>query len=336
MSGAIGMPTHLQSCCSGRHGRLLCGGQRPHTGWPQGTSGLQSLELSMNKRYYQLITGRIVCRSAENGAEGEFKERRGVLRQIGLSAGALMMTIGGDLGDLPLNIQLKNMRAAHADGLPLAEGDGVEFKLLEEPMLAYRFEYPTATRSGKPLPLVVSRKPEKYSSAAPLTADARQRIVCELVNLVEAVTISVSVGPPAGLLKSKKPEEWSAKELAEQILIDRSTARVTSGQRVSLSTVENAKYIERGSQRYCVYEHVSQGSPTLLSSSKETYRHALSVTGIRPGLDDEIFLYTLNASCPQDKWADLETEFQRMIESFTLLQPGREYVPPNQDPWRFF
>ena len=333
----MGMPSNLQSCCNGRHGRWFCGGQRSYTGSLRGKSCIQFPEsLSINERCERLITGSIARRSAENGAEGGLKERRGVLRQIGLSAGALMMAMGDDLADLSRYIQLKNIGAAHAEELPVAQVDGVEFKLLEEPMLAYRFEYPTATHSGKPLPLVLSRKPERYSSAAPLTADARQRIVCELVNLIEAVTISVSVGPPAGLLKSKKPEEWSARELAEQILIDRSTARVTSGQRVSLSTVENARYVEKGSQRYCVYEHVSQGSPTLLSSSKETYRHALSITGIRLGLDDEIFLYTLNASCPQEKWADLEVEFQKMIESFVLLQPGSEYVPPNQDPWRFF
>lgn len=327
------MQADLQSCCNGRHGRLPCGGQRLHTGLSQGRPGIQS---SFNKRYDRLFTRTIVCRSAKNGAEGDLKERRGVLRQIGLSAGALMLTICGNVGESSRYNQLKNIGICHADELPLPKVDGVEFRLLEEPMLAYRFEYPTSTHSGKPLPLVVSRKPEKYSSAAPLTADARQRIVFELVNLMEAVTVSVSVGPPAGLLRSKKPEEWSAKELAEQILIDRSTARVTSGQRVSLSTVENAKYVEKGSQRYCVYEHVSQGSPTLMSGTKETYRHALSITGIRPGLDDEIFLYTLNAACPQDKWADLEVEFQKMIESFTLLQPGNEYVPPNQDPWLFF
>ena len=40
-------------------------------------------------------------------------------------------------------------------------------------LLAYKFEYPTALR-GEPLPVIQSRRPERYSSAAPLTADARQ------------------------------------------------------------------------------------------------------------------------------------------------------------------
>ena len=103
------------------------------------------------------------------------------------------------------------------------------FKSLRDPTLAYSFEYPVTSSSGAALPMVVSRKPEKYSSAAPLTADARQRIVCELVSLMDALTVSVSVGPPSGTLRTTKPEDWTAKQLAEQVLLDRSTGRVTSG-----------------------------------------------------------------------------------------------------------
>ncbi len=66
-------------------------------------------------------------------------------------------------------------------------------KRLQDDTLAYAFEYPEATASGRKLPLVFSRKPERYSSAAPLTADARQRIVCELADLVDSVTVSVTV-----------------------------------------------------------------------------------------------------------------------------------------------
>jgi hypothetical protein len=66
-------------------------------------------------------------------------------------------------------------------------------KSVRDDTLAYAFDYPVATLSGKPLPLVFSRKPERYSSAAPLTADARQRIVCELADLIDAVTVSLTV-----------------------------------------------------------------------------------------------------------------------------------------------
>lgn len=66
-------------------------------------------------------------------------------------------------------------------------------KVVADGTLAYAFEYPAATASGRQLPLVFSRRPERYSSAAPLTADARQRIVCELADLIDAVTVSLTV-----------------------------------------------------------------------------------------------------------------------------------------------
>lgn len=67
-----------------------------------------------------------------------------------------------------------------------------EFKSLTDGFLAYTFEYP-ATINGKPTNIIFSRKPERYSSAAPLTPDARQRIVAELVSFPDGITISVSV-----------------------------------------------------------------------------------------------------------------------------------------------
>ena len=69
-----------------------------------------------------------------------------------------------------------------------------EFKSLTDGFLAYTFKYP-ATISGQPANIIFSRKPERYSSAAPLTPDARQRIVAELVSFPNGVTISVSVRP---------------------------------------------------------------------------------------------------------------------------------------------
>ena len=69
----------------------------------------------------------------------------------------------------------------------------VQFKTLSYPTLAFEFQYPVATTTGRKLPVIISRKPERYSSAAPLTADARQRIVTELVDFPDGITISVSV-----------------------------------------------------------------------------------------------------------------------------------------------
>lgn len=90
------------------------------------------------------------------------------------------------------------------------------------------------------------------------------------------------MGPPAGVLKASTPEQWNAKQVAEQVLIDRSTARITTGQRVSLNSVERAERRQLDGTPYFVFEHVSQGSPTLRSTgSRETYRHSLAVTGAR-------------------------------------------------------
>ena len=66
------------------------------------------------------------------------------------------------------------------------------FSTLSDHILAYRFSYPVSLE-GRKLPIIASRKPERYSSAAPLTADARQRIVAELVSFPDTITISVSV-----------------------------------------------------------------------------------------------------------------------------------------------
>ena len=244
-----------------------------------------------------------------------------------------------------------------------------------------------------------SRKPERYSSAAPLSPDARQRIVAELVDLQQSVTVSVTVGPPATTAMLLPPEErqrlareeasgssastspsssasdpgsWSPRAVAEAVLVDRSTARTTSGQRLALNSVERAEAISKGGSasggsgsgsgsvgdRYFLYEHLAQGSPSersvvAKSGAKETYRHAWASTGVRfsggkggkkggkggggGGGDGTPYLYTLNLSCPQDLWPLLGDAFRAAAESFELdAEPGEGFVSPDSQPWRFF
>ena len=69
----------------------------------------------------------------------------------------------------------------------------VQFLEVDDSILAYRFVYPVLSASGKKIPIIFSRRPERYSSAAPLSVDARQRIVTSLTSLQDAITISVSV-----------------------------------------------------------------------------------------------------------------------------------------------
>lgn len=42
------------------------------------------------------------------------------------------------------------------------------------------------------------------------------------------------------------------------MLLDRSTGRMTTGQRVSLNSVESAAEVERDGVKYYIYEHISQ------------------------------------------------------------------------------
>ena len=91
--------------------------------------------------------------------------------------------------------------------------------------LSYTFIYPLQTASGKEIPMVASRKPEKYSSAAPLVADARQRIVAEYVSLAQGITCSMFVGPVTGALQRIDQSDWTANDVAQVVLSDRSAVR---------------------------------------------------------------------------------------------------------------
>jgi hypothetical protein len=79
--------------------------------------------------------------------------------------------------------------------------------------------------AGREIPIATSRKPEKYSSAAPLVADARQRIVAEYVSLADGITYTVFVGPATGSLLGAPQDSWTAQAVANMVLSDRSAVR---------------------------------------------------------------------------------------------------------------
>lgn len=72
------------------------------------------------------------------------------------------------------------------------------------------------------------------------------------------------------------------------------------------------------------------------TGSVESFRHALAVTAVRPGLNGSPYLYTLNLACPDEAWEDLEPYFQKSVDSFRLVETTSSYVPPDKDPWLFF
>lgn len=49
----------------------------------------------------------------------------------------------------------------------------MQVKEFYDPILAYKFQYPTLSVSGKQLSMIIARAPEKYSSAPPLSVSSR-------------------------------------------------------------------------------------------------------------------------------------------------------------------
>merc|ERR1711897_129766 len=105
--------------------------------------------------------------------------------------------------------------------------------------LAYRFGYPTITSKGEPLRFIFSRRPEKYSSAAPISPNARQRIVCELIDLNAALVLTVSVSPTPEIFKDRPLNDWSSKEVAEEVLVDSTATRNRNGRQISPHSIES-------------------------------------------------------------------------------------------------
>nr|AKM76456.1 DUF1795-like photosystem II reaction center PsbP family protein [Francoa sonchifolia] len=198
---------------------------------------------------------------------------------------------------------------------------------------AYTYLYPVELPSKKFLfKWVESRKPERYSSAAPLSPDARLRIVSERVDIIDNLIISVSIGPPNfQFIKSKDKNAWTAKEVADSVLSDKSALRVTSSQRMAESSVLDAHSSEIDGEPYWYYEYLVRKSPTKTAPESNLYRHYVSSTAERDG-----FLYTLNASTLGKQWDKMGPVLEKTVSSFHFLPPTENYVPPFKDPWRFW
>ncbi|KAK7352759.1 hypothetical protein VNO80_18187 [Phaseolus coccineus] len=198
---------------------------------------------------------------------------------------------------------------------------------------AYSYMYPVESPSNNiSLKWVESRKPERYSSAAPLSPDARLRIVSERVDFIDNVIISVTIGPPnASFIKSKDKSKWGAKDVADSVLADRSSLRVTSSQRLEESSVLNTHSSEIDGEMYWYYEYLVRKAPLRLTDQSNTYRHYLASTAERDG-----YLYSISASTVSPRWEKLGPFLEKAVSSFRLLSPTENYVPPYKDPWRFW
>ena len=75
------------------------------------------------------------------------------------------------------------------------------------------------------------------------------------------MTVSVSVGPPSAILSGTPVDQWTPERVADAVLIDKSTARVSTGQRVALNDVQLAEKVPRAGgdpEIAFVYEHRAQ------------------------------------------------------------------------------
>lgn len=214
-----------------------------------------------------------------------------------------------------------------------AEEEELKMDVHVDEINAYSYAYPTALPSDKfVFKWVESRKPERYSSAAPLSPDARLRIVSERVDFIDNLIISVSIGPPNALfLKTKDKSTWSAKDVADSVLADKSALRVTSSQRLDESSVLDAHSSTVDNEPYWYYEYLVRKSPTKTAQGSNLYRHFVAATAERDG-----YLYSLNASTLSKQWDKMGPFLEKTVASFRLLPPTENYVPPYQDPWRFW
>ncbi|KAJ4707987.1 PsbP family [Melia azedarach] len=212
-------------------------------------------------------------------------------------------------------------------------GEDVKMASMVDEINAYTYLYPMELPSKKFLfKWVESRRPERYSSAAPLSPNARLRIVSERVDIIDNLIISVSIGPPnIQLLKSKDKSKWSAKDVADTVLSEKSALRVTSSQRMDESSVLDAHTSDVDGEPYWYYEYLVRKSPTNLAREPNLYRHYAATTAEREG-----YLYSLSASTLSKQWNKMGPYLEKTVDSFRLLPPTENYVPPYKDPWRFW
>uniref|UniRef100_A0A453T4I3 PsbP C-terminal domain-containing protein n=1 Tax=Aegilops tauschii subsp. strangulata TaxID=200361 RepID=A0A453T4I3_AEGTS len=107
--------------------------------------------------------------------------------------------------------------------------------------------------------------------------------------------------------------------------------KVTTSQRMAESSVLDAHTTDVDGEPYWYYEYIVRKSPTKSAPEPNLFRHNVACTAERDG-----FLYSLNASTLSKQWESMGPLLQKAVASFHLLPPTEKYVPPYQDPWRFW
>ncbi|CAA6666292.1 unnamed protein product [Spirodela intermedia] len=286
---------------------------------------LLSLSLSLSRIHAKSSTGWRRCRMSRGAfvvacASSTSGEREGYRRRdlmlSGLSSSAIIFFPHSEIS-----------AATDLDG-------DLKSAVFVDDINAYSFAYPVEL-SGKNVVFkwVESRKPERYSSAAPLSPDARQRIVSERVDMINNVVVSVSIGPPnSRFLTSPDKSSWRQKMLWTPFyLTSLRWYRVTTGQRLAESSVLDVHLSEVDGEKYWCYEYLVRKSATNPAQAANLYRHYVASTAERDG-----YLYSLSASTLSKQWESMGPLLEKTVASFRLLPPTDSYVPPYKDPWRFW
>jgi hypothetical protein len=264
---------------------------------------------NQDKRYCNLRVKIVTCSSSSPSFQNDFLRRDLMLFGLGSSVASVF---------------------------PVAEAvaeDEMKMVSVVDEINSYSYLYPTGSPSKKfVFKWVESRKPERYSSAAPLSPDARQRIVSERVDFIDNLILSVSIGPPNPVfLKTKDKSTWTAKDVADSVLSDKSALRVTSAQKMAESSILDARTSEIDGETYWFYEYLIRKSPTKSVPDSNIFRHYVASTAERDG-----YLYSLNASTLSKQWDAMGPFLEKTVSSFRLIPPTENYVPPFKDPWRFW
>ncbi|KAK4388897.1 PsbP domain-containing protein 5, chloroplastic [Sesamum angolense] len=145
------------------------------------------------------------------------------------------------------------------------------------------------------------------------------------------ISCTIVPSPNSLFLKSKDKTTWSAKDIADSVLADKSALRVTSSQRMDESSVLDAHAATVDGEPYWYYEYLVRKSPTKTAQEPNLYRHFVASTAERDG-----YLYSLSASTLSKQWEKMGPILAKTVASFRLLSPTDNYVPPYKDPWRFW
>ncbi|CAI6007177.1 unnamed protein product [Closterium sp. NIES-64] len=296
----------------------------------------------------QFPQGSSASRQTEESATAEVSETS-CTRRSALLAGLVATACGEAAAQLLASPP--SAAAAEAEAAIAVNSQTGVFSKQPDVINACVYEYPL--KIAGPVGDIVwieTRKPERYSSAAPLSPDARLRIVSERLVPLRSLVISVSVSPPnaaflpspppppAADLETAKASGWTAVNVARSVLADRTSPRMTSIQRLQETILgdvyEELRTAEGASEplKYYLFEYVNQKSPTMLTGrEKDVFRRSLAVAAEREG-----YIYCLTVSTVDSEWPQLEEALRTTIDSFRLTAPTGDYVPPWKDPWWFW